>query len=99
MTLSKRDAMLARLKSCAEGTIFEQQERLEGTAIAIRQMIRSNAPNANASELAMIARCFPDAFSGTSARRAVVAEFFDSFPDDLPAVRIAEGLENNHAQA
>ncbi|WP_336947364.1 hypothetical protein [Asaia sp. HN010] len=99
MTRSPRDAMLARLKSCAEGTIFEQKERLEGTAIAICKMIRRDAPNANASELAMIVRCFSDAFSGTSARRAVVAEFFDSFPDDLPAMRIAEGLENTHAQA
>jgi|GEM_PF-3315212 len=99
MTLSTRDAMLARLKSCAEGTIFEQQERLEGTAIAIRQMIRNHAPNASASELAGIVRCFPEAFSGTVERRDVVAEFFDSFPDDLPAMRIAEGLENNHAQA
>jgi len=99
MTPSPRDAMLARLKSCAEGTIFGQQERLEGTALAICKMIRRDAPNANASEIAMIVRCFPEAFSATATRRAVVAEFFDSFPDDLPAMRIAEGLENNHAQA
>lgn len=99
MTLSPRAAMLARLKSCAEGTIFEQQERLEGTAIAIRRMIRHHAPNATASELALIVRCFPEEFSGTVERRDVVAEFLDSFPDDLPAMRIAEGLENNHAQA
>lgn len=99
MTLSPRDAMLARLKFCAEGTIFEQQERLEGTAIAIRQMIRSHAPTASASELAIIARCFPEALSGTVERRAVVAEFFDSFPDELPGALIADGLENTHVEA
>lgn len=99
MSVLTRGAMLARLKSCADGTIFEQEERLEGTAIAIRRMIRNHAPHATASELAIAVRCFPDAFSGTVERRDVVAEFFDSFPDDLPAMRIAEGLENNHAQA
>ncbi|WP_336718489.1 hypothetical protein [Asaia bogorensis] len=99
MNMMTRDAILSRLKSCAEGTIFEQEERLEGTAIAIRQMIRSQTSNATASDLAMVVRCLPDTFSGTDARRAVVAEFFDSFPDELPGVLIADGLENAHVDA
>lgn len=99
MNMMTRDAILSRLRSSAEGTIFEQEERLEGAAIAIRQMIRNQRSDATASELAIAVRCFPEAFSGTVERRDVVAEFFDSFPDDLPAMRIAEGLENNHAQA
>jgi len=89
-------AVVGKLRAVAHGTIWEDRDRLDGLVVAIRKFIFEDAPNATAAELSAIVRSFPGAISGTAARRAVVAEFFDSFSDGTPAATIAAGLEIAH---
>jgi len=84
---------LKRLDAAAEGTIFADPDRMIGLRASVRTFLRQTHPEAPAFECAGIVRCHPEAISGTSARRAVIAEFFESFPDATPAAEIAAGME------